>query len=117
MFFAIMLLATSCGRQHKAKGTVEDFLKENLVDAANLGYADCENVDSTRYIMSSSIEAMRKNAKSDKRFKSNIKYVEFNSKKMLISARVTYAVGTDKFTETFYIDDKFKGVIAFKTSR
>lgn len=117
MLFAIMLLVASCGRQHKAKGAVEDFLKENLVDAANLGYADCENVDSTRYIMSASIEAMRENAKSDKRFKRNIEYVEFDSKKILVSARVTYAVGADKFTETFYLDDEFKGVVAFKTSR
>lgn len=107
-----LLLTVACGKRQKAKTVLEDFLKENLVSTEFS--LNITQVDSTRNVSDSTIQAMHKQAKQDKIFKKTIIYQPKEGKGQLILARVKLIQGTDTLLKTFYMDNQFKGVVAFK---
>lgn len=107
-----VLLTAACGKRQKAKTVLEGFLEENLVSTEFS--LNITQVDSTRNVSDSAIVAMRKQAQQDKMFKKDIIYQQKEGKGQLILARVKLIQGSDTLLKTFYMDNQFKGVIAFK---
>ncbi len=100
-----LLLFSSCGQQQQAKSAVKDFMESQLKrDVSYLGFSD---VDSTRAISDSLIEAMRG------RGEKNVEYQERKDKKLL-HIRAQYLLGTDTLSSTFYLEPEALGVVAYK---
>jgi hypothetical protein len=117
-----MLLSTlmfiSCGKQHNAKKIVSDFLKENIKNA-EISDQEFGKVDSTFYLTDSSINVMRTNAKKISYFNTNIHYSDAKTKNPIMFVNLKYTLINEqkkeiKCNQTFYLDNKFKGVISFK---
>ena len=60
-YFAMsaLLLLASCGQQHKAESVVEEFMDKNLRNPDKLQITEFTDMDSTRHINDSTIQALR----------------------------------------------------------
>ncbi|MBR1506222.1 MAG: hypothetical protein IJ614_08965 [Prevotella sp.] len=106
-----LLLFASCGQQQQAKSVVKEFMEKQLVDASELSYIDFANLDSTRVVSDSLLQDMR-NRKSE-HYTMPSHYADSPSGKLFMM-RVSYRLGTDTCSATFYFDDGISGVVAFK---
>ncbi len=108
----------SCGKEHQAKGKVEDFLDTYLVDN-NRYDTRFSKLDSTRMIAPNTVMELRKHMRSVSLFKSDIPYNDVEIPHTLYYIRVSYNKKTSKGTEerhtqTFYFDKEIEHIIAFK---
>lgn len=110
----IAMALSSCGMKHRAKGLVENYLANNLVnqDIAALTVSD---VDSSFYITPAVIKRMETNIATQKSFKKGVKFKTSPNKKVLF-VRAKYVNGTDTLKQTFYFDDQLTTVIACKNN-
>ena len=100
-----LLLFASCGQQQQAKSVVKDFVQNQL--HKDVSYIDFSDVDSTRVLNDSIIEAMRSRAAK------NIQYQTYQGK-TLMHIRVQYLLDKDTCSATFYLDKEMTGVVAYK---
>lgn len=108
----LLVTAAACGRQRDAEQTVGDFVDRHLVATGKV--VSCSQLDSTRVIGDSTLNAMRETAARSSRFKRAIRYAERPSDGMLFYLRATIVVGTDTLAPTFYLNRQADGVVAFK---
>lgn len=110
MLTAITFTMYGCGEQHKAESVVEDFLAENIqASDYKVVFSD---IDSTRHVTDSAVNAMRAEAARNKMFKKGIKYAETDKK--YIYTKVDIYVGRDTVSHTFYITPDLGRVVSFK---
>lgn len=100
-----LLLFASCGQQQQAKSVVKDFVEQQL--HKDVSYLDFSDVDSTRVLSDSIIQAMRGRAEK------SIQYQPYQGK-TLMHIRVQYLLDKDTCSATFYLDKEMTGVVAFK---
>ncbi len=100
-----LLLFVSCGEQQEAKSSVKDFVENQLHQEVD--YLEFSDVDSTRAISDSLIEAMRS------RGEKNIQYQKRTGKKLL-HIRAQYLLDDDTLSATFYLEPEELGVVAYK---
>ena len=106
-----LLLFTACGQQYQAKSLVKDFVKEHATEELNI--TDFSDLDSTRVISDSLLQAIQQNAANDPLFKD----VDFSAAKAtstLLYIRMRYQKDTLELSKTFYFDKDLSAVIAFK---
>ena len=106
-----VLLVASCGKQHTAEQTVENFVAENMkegVETKRIGFGD---LGTTRHISDSLVAEMRK--KGDELYKSGIKYGNVPAGEVYY-LRMKYLHEGDTLQNTFYLDSELKEVVAFK---
>lgn len=110
LVFALML--SGCGRQHKAEGVIKGFLKENLVtDDYAVRISD---IDSTRHVSDSALNAMKVAAAHNKMFKKNMKFGSNTGVSSCFYTRTYIIRPSDTIVQTFYLDRELNSVIAFK---
>ena len=109
-----LLLFASCGQQQQVKSVVKDFMEQHLADASDLSYLDFSDVDSTRVVSDSLLQAMRRGV-SD-RYQSPLPFTDRRSPK-LFHIRVNYTLGQDTCSATFYLDSELSSVVALKENR
>ncbi len=100
-------LFVGCGQSHDARKTVKEFM------ASQMGIADYDviewgGLDSTFFVSDSMVQVMRHSTPQ----KVKAQYVKYSPK--LLYLNVKYAVGSDTVRQTFYLDDKLTGVVAYK---
>jgi len=100
-----LLLFVACGQQQEAKSAVKDFVENQLHQ--EVSYLEFSDVDSTRAISDSLIEAMRS------RGEKNIQYQTRKGKKLL-HIRAQYLLDDDTLSATFYLEPEQLGVVAYK---
>lgn len=114
---ACMFLFVGCSDKNKAKSIVTQFLEDNLNE--DFSSSRVLKFDSTKYISKDQIANMQKLMGEDKAFKKSISYQPYNGKK-LYYVRLQYKQkankGKEKTIQTFYIDNEYKGVVAFKNN-
>ncbi len=106
-----MLLLASCGQQYAAKQKVKAFVKEHATEEIDI--TSFSDLDSTRVISDSLLQAMRKNALKDPLFK----YVKLGSIPLsttLLYIRMRYGADSLMLSKTFYFDRDLNEIIAFK---
>lgn len=114
---AATLLLTSCGEQSSAESIVSDFMDENLVDPSALSEVSFSDIDSTKYLNDSVIGSLRSQiATTSKVYKKDIAYGEMSRSGKLFLVRVNYKIDDDAHQSTFYINDDFSAIVAFKTN-
>lgn len=106
-----VLLTVSCGRQHDAEKTVEEFVAANHTTPDDVDFIKFYDIDSTRILTDSVIVATRERASA--RFRKDISYSKFNGGR-LVYLRAEYKCGTDTLSATFYLQPTLEGVVAFK---
>ena len=106
-----MLLTVSCGRQHDAETTVEEFVSANHTTPDEVDFIKFYDIDSTRILSDSVITATRKKASA--RFRKDITYSPFTGGR-LVYLRADYKCGADTLSATFYLLPTLDGVVAFK---
>lgn len=106
-----LLLFVSCGRQQQAKSIVKDFMEANVTDYSKVDYLDFRDIDSTRTISDSLLQAMQRNAPGH--FRRNIRYGQRQGKTLFL-LRTKYLFDDDTCSATFYIDASMQEVVAFK---
>lgn len=110
--FTLCVLFTGCGKQHKAEGVIDDFVKSNIaLDNYTLEFAP---VDSTDRVTPERIAAMRKTAGADRLFKRGVSYAAAGVGGTLLYTRAKIINGTDTIVRTFYLDPDITHVVAFK---
>ena len=92
-----MMLAvfSSCGNSYTAKGHVKDFMSEKMA-LTDVDYIAWSNIDSTLHLTDS------------------IKYQPRTAKLNMITLK--YAIKKDTLNATFYLDDKFAGIVGVKSN-
>ena len=111
-----MLLSVSCGRQHQAKGVIQDFIDQYAAEPSARSSISIVKFDSTQTVNDSIIGRMRANADTIQRYQKSIKYADGAISKKLFIARIEYTVSGEKYSETYYLDDQISRVVAFKTN-
>ncbi len=112
--FLMMLAAfSSCGNSYTAKGHVKDFMSEQMA-LTDVDYIAWSNVDSTLHLTDSMLEAMHKRAQTSRLVKGLIKYQPRTAKLNMITLK--YAIKKDTLNATFYLDDKFAGIVGVKSN-
>ncbi len=100
-----LLLFSSCGQQQQAKSKVKDFVENEL--KKDVSYLDFSDVDSTKAISDSLIEAMRSRGEKGARY-------EEKKDKKLLHIRAKYLQDKDTMSATFYLEPEQMGVVAYK---
>ena len=113
---ALVLLSVSCGRQHQAKGVIQDFIDQYAAEPSACSSISIVKFDSTQTVNDSIIGRMRANADTIQRYKKSIKYADGAISKKLFIARITYTVNDAEYSDTYYLDDQISRVVAFKTN-
>ena len=118
----VLLLLVSCGQQYKAKQIVKDYIKEHATEEIDI--ISFSNLDSTKVISDSLIQAMQENAKRDPLFKEVTLPVLSNGEvsvnpedkpyKTLLYIRMHYREDSLDLSRTFYFDHDLTRIIAFK---
>lgn len=105
---------TSCNEGSKAKRIVDDFMEANLTDA-DVSFRQYSRLDSTYRIDGKTIQKLRKEAAHIEGYQKDIRYTQQPTTKLL-RIRVVYRIGKDTTlrAQTFYLDDKAQGIVAFK---
>ena len=107
-----LLLLTSCGKQYQAKSLVKDFVKENATEQVDI--TSFSDLDSTKVISDSLLDALRQRAMSDPLFKKGFKFTGERNGETLLFIRMRYGEDSLGLSKTFYFDKDLKGIIAFK---
>lgn len=116
--YAGMVLATtvgvsSCGDGHTAKTHAQEFM-EGQMTQADIDYIAWSQLDSTKHLTTSALQAMRATAEKSRLVKPGTKYQQPTAKLNFISLR--YAVDKDTLMATFYLDDKLTGIVGVKAN-
>ena len=101
----IVLLLTACGQQHRAKSVVKDFME--TYQKGDVDYLEFSDVDSTRVLSDSLINALQQQAGKDVTFQKR-------TSTTLLLIRAKYLLDDDTCSTTFYLDPSTMGVVACK---
>ena len=101
----VMLLLTACGQQQRAKSVVKDFME--TYQQGDVDYLEFSDVDSTKMLSDSLINALQQQAGKDVTFQKR------NSTTLLL-IRAKYLLDDDTCSTTFYLDPSTMGVVACK---
>jgi len=101
----VILLLTACGQQQRAKSVVKDFME--TYQKGDVDYLEFSDVDSTRVLSDSLIQALQQQAGKDVTFQKR------NSTTLLL-IRAKYLLDDDTCSTTFYLDPSTMGVVACK---
>jgi len=112
IYMLTILLLASCGKQYKAKGLVKDFVRENAVEEVSIN--SFSDLDSTRVISDSTIQALREGLKQDPMFKPNSKLTAERKDQTLFYIRMRYQEDTLELSKTFYFNADLEGIVAVK---
>lgn len=111
---AFLLLFTACGQRQAAKRLVKDFVEAQAVDPQQIDITSFSDLDSTKVISDSLIQAMRTAAKRDTLFKSDgITFAERQGSTLLF-IRMRYGNDSLGLSRTFYFNPDLAGIVAFK---
>ncbi len=102
----------SCGKQHDAEQLVEQFIEQNAVAPEKIENRDFQKMDSTKLISDSLILDMQQ--RQNDVFKSGIDYPVSTSGRILYIVGMRYTYEGDTLRQTFYIDESFGHIVAFK---
>ncbi|RKW59055.1 MAG: hypothetical protein D8B52_07180 [Prevotella sp.] len=115
----LLLVLAGCGKQHKAKALVSEFLEMYAVNAST-SIEKITNLDSTAYINDEVIKLMRTNAKKSGLLKPEVRYGNrpVHSKTLLFTT-VTYSITGNnnerkEYRQTFYLNPELTEVVAVK---
>ena len=111
-----LLLFASCGRQHQAKGVIQDFITQHAAAPSSHSSISIVKFDSTKVLNDSVIRLMRTNADTIQRYRHPLKYPEDSVGKMLYVARIAYSIGDVEYSDTYYLNEHLTGVVAFKSN-
>ncbi len=106
-----MLLLASCGQQYAAKQKVKEFVKQHATEEIDI--TSFSDLDSTRVISDSLLQAMRKTALSDPLFK-DVHLGDIPKSPTLLYIRMRYGEDSLMLSKTFYFDRDLNEIIAFK---
>jgi len=112
-FVMILGVLSSCGNSYTAKGHVKDFMAEKMA-LEDVDYVAWSAVDSTLHLTDSMLEAMHNRAMTSRLVKGKVDYQPRTAKLNMITLK--YAVKKDTSMATFYLDDKFAGIVGVKAS-
>ena len=112
-FVMILGVLSSCGNSYTAKGHVKDFMAEKM-ELEDVDYVAWSDVDSTLHLTDSMLEAMHNRAMTSRLVKGKVDYQPRTAKLNMITLK--YAVKKDTSMATFYLDDKFTGIVGVKAS-
>jgi len=101
----VMLLLTACGQQQRAKSVVKDFME--TYQQGDVDYLEFSDVDSTRVLSDSLIQALQQQAGKDVTFQKR-------TSTTLLLIRAKYLLDDDTCSTTFYLDPSTMGVVACK---
>ena len=101
----VMLLLTACGQQQRAKSVVKDFME--TYQKGDVDYLEFSDVDSTRVLSDSLINALQQQAGKDVIFQKR-------TSTTLLLIRAKYLLDDDTCSTTFYLDPSTMGVVACK---
>lgn len=101
----VMLLLTACGQQQRAKSVVKDFME--TYQQGDVDYLEFSDVDSTRVLSDSLINALQQQAGKKVTFQKR-------TSTTLLLIRAKYLLDDDTCSTTFYIDPSTMGVVACK---
>lgn len=101
----VMLLLTACGQQQRAKSVVKDFME--TYQKGDVDYLEFSDVDSTRVLSDSLIQALQQQAGKDVTFQKR-------TSTTLLLIRAKYLLDDDTCSTTFYLDPSTMGVVACK---
>lgn len=101
----VMLLLTACGQQQRAKSVVKDFME--TYQKGDVDYLEFSDVDSTRVLSDSLINALQQQAGKDVTFQKR-------TSTTLLLIRAKYLLDDDTCSTTFYLDTSTMGVVACK---
>ena len=107
-----MLLLVSCGQRQQAKNLVKDFVKTYAVEEIDI--TSFSDLDSTKVISDSLLQAMRTNAMSDPLFKKGFQFTAERKGSTLLFIRMKYGEDSLGMAKTFYFDKDLTGIVAFK---
>jgi uncharacterized lipoprotein NlpE involved in copper resistance len=94
---AAIITLCSCDNQDKAENLIKDFLDKNLQTSEySVSFTE---LDSTRHVTDSAINAMRANAANNKQY---------------IFIRTKMSIGKDTINQTFYLDPELTSIVSFK---
>lgn len=111
-----LLLFTSCGQQHQAKGVIREFVEHNLVNPSSCSSISVVKFDSTKVLNDSILNRMRTNADTIQRYQKSIKYDEGTVGEKLYVVRISYSINDTKYSDTYYLDELLTRVVAFKSN-
>ena len=101
----VLLLLTACGQQQRAKSVVKDFME--TYQKGDVSYLDFSDVDSTKVLSDSLINALQQQAGKDVTFQKR-------TSTTLLLIRAKYLLDDDTCSTTFYLDPSTMGVVACK---
>lgn len=108
---AAIITLCSCDNQDKAENLIKDFLDKNLQTSEySVSFTE---LDSTRHVTDSAINAMRANAANNKLYKKGITYDD-KLHKQYIFIRTKMSIGKDTINQTFYLDPELTSIVSFK---
>lgn len=107
---AAMLL--SCGESHKAKSTVNAFLKDNLKSEEYS--VTLFGLDSTYHVTDSSIYSVRQRVSQFGIYKDDVTFADRDPSGKLLFLRGKIIMGKDTFRQTFYLNPNLEDVVAVK---
>ncbi len=113
MALATTMGISSCGDGHTAKSHAQEFM-EGQMTQADIDYIAWSDLDSTKHLTDSALQAMRATAEKSKLVKPGTQYQQSTAKLNFISLR--YAIDKDTLMATFYLDDKLTGIVGVKAS-
>ena len=101
----VMLLLTACGQQQRAKSVVKEFME--TYQQGDVDYLEFSDVDSTKVLSDSLINALQQQAGKDVTFQKR-------TSTTLLLIRAKYLLDDDTCSTTFYLDPSTMGVVACK---
>ena len=107
-----MLLLVSCGQRHQAKSLVKDFVKAYATEEIDI--TSFSDLDSTKVISDSLLQAMRTKALNDPLFKKGFQFTAERNGSTLLYIRMKYGDDSLGMSKTFYFDRDLTGIVAFK---
>lgn len=114
-----VLTMLSCGEQHNAQKTIENFLEE-YSNATSVSVQGITQLDSTRHVTDSVVMALQQQAANSPQFKRDVTFGSRAPKtKTLMLTKVTYSTTDEKgnmkeHKKTFYLTPDLKEVVALK---
>lgn len=114
-----VLTMLSCGEQHNAQKTIENFLEE-YSNATSVSVQGITQLDSTRHVTDSVVMALQQQAANSPQFKKDVVFGSRAPKtKTLMLTKVTYSTTDEKgnmreHKKTFYLTPDLKEVVALK---
>lgn len=100
-------LFMGCGQGHDAKKMVKEFMTKEM-GVGDYDVIAWSRLDSTFFVSDSMVHVMQRNTPQ----KVKAKYAKYSPK--LLYLNVKYTIGNDTIKQTFYLDDKLTGVVAYK---